>query len=93
MNGGTGLSAGFAQVEFLLQTNPELRTRAEITTQAQGSVGCDRPATMHDGGHPAVRNLQGKGQTVLGDSHGFEKLFLKNLPGMGEMQGGVRHVS
>jgi len=71
--------AGFAQVVFLLQTQPEVRRCPKVACQAQGSVRRNGAATMNDRGDAAMRDAYILGESILGDVHFVEKFLAQNV--------------
>lgn len=82
----TEFLAGLPEIVCLLQTEPEVRTVAEVTGQAERSVGRDGTATPDDGRDTAVRDTCIYGQTILGQTHLIEELRAKDFAGMREMK-------
>lgn len=80
----TGFCSRLAEVEFLLESNPEFSAGSEVAAEVECGIRGDRPAATDDGGHTAVGDFQIHGKTVSGDFHRFEKLGLKDFAGMGE---------
>ena len=74
---------GFAEIELLLEADPEFGGGSEVAAESQGGVRRDGAATADDGGDTAVRDLQIHREAVLGDAQRFEKLRLRDLAGVG----------
>ena len=70
------------QVEMRLQVQPELRRDAEIPAQAQRGVRSYASSSVHDLVDPPGRDADVARQTVLGNTHGGQKLLHENLAGM-----------
>lgn len=81
---GTGFGAGFAEVVFVLEADPELGTGAEVAAEAQGSVRGDSPAAVDDGCYAAVGDMKINGEAVLGDAQWLQELGADDLAGVRE---------
>src|SRR5580658_172542 len=64
IDGFSGGIPGHFQLVVALEIHPKLGTRSKESSQPQGGVGSDRPATASDLIHAGRRNVQLQGQAV-----------------------------
>ena len=60
-DGGPGFGACLAEVEFLLEADPEFGTGSEVAAEPQRGVRGDGAAAANDGGDAAVRDFKIRG--------------------------------
>jgi hypothetical protein len=75
-----------AEIEFLLKTEPEVRTVPEVTGEPQGGIRGDGTPTRDDGRDPAVRDTGIDSKPILRQVHFIKELAAKDFAGMGEVE-------
>jgi hypothetical protein len=83
---------GHIKVILRLQAEPELRGRAEETTETKRGISGDLPLLKHDLIDAACWDADVHGKFVLAQVHWFQKLFPKDLAGMYRMQIFLLHI-
>src|SRR3989338_8542988 len=92
LNGGRRAGAsGYFQVVEVLQVEPELGIGVEVARQAQGSIGANATALVHNFTNPGGGNTKFQRQLVDGEAERLHEILPENFAGVDRRQERLSH--